>query len=132
MDAFLEHTRQRLEWAEADDITTELIAQVGRVHAVLSDERVSPHIAGLVAESQRDPAVAERFHANVVLPYREVTVRGLERAQASDQLRGDIDIALLADSLFAPMWFRLLLRAAPLDEFDPETHVRQLLDGAGA
>lgn len=131
MDAFIDHTAQALEWQPHDDIVEELVAQVRRVHGVLSNPRLAGHISGLVGEAQRDPEVADRFQRHVVAPYREVTIQGLERAQRRGDLSADADLALLADSLFAPLWFRLLLNAAPLAEFDPDTHVRQLLAGAG-
>lgn len=132
MDAFLAQMKLRLEWTQESDLETELIAQVTRVHSILLDERLGGHVAGLIGEAQRDPAVAEKFRQGVVLPYREVTLQGLSRAQQNHQLRDNTNIAHLADALFAPLWFRLLLQAAPLDEFDPSTHVRQLLTGASS
>lgn len=129
MDAFLGQMKIRLEWIQEGDLETELIAQVTRVHSILSDKRLGDHISGLIGEAQRDPAVAAKFRESVVLPYREVTLQGLNRAQHERQLREDTNIAHLADALFAPIWFRLLLQAAPLDEFDPATHVRQVLWG---
>lgn len=129
IDAFLEQAQPKLEWEDRGNLAEELIAQVTRVHAVLSDPQVAPHMVGLVAEAQRDPHVAERFRDTVVVPYREMTQQRLQAAQRRGDLDASANIGLLADALFAPLWFRLLIGAAPLDEFDPTAHVRQLLAG---
>jgi AcrR family transcriptional regulator len=130
LEAFLELTQPQLEWAEGEDLVDELRAQVARVLALLRDPGFAPHLKGLAAEVQLDAGLADEFRDRVALPYREMTLARLERAQQAGELRGDVDLTLLADALFAPMWFRLLVGPGPLDSFDPHRHVRQLMDGA--
>ena len=46
------------------------------------------------------------------------------------QLRADLDLEAFMDQLYAPLYFRLIIRHQPLDARLPRTLIRQALDGA--
>jgi hypothetical protein len=54
--------------------------------------------------------------------------RGVERGQ----IRPDVDIEILMDQLYAPLYYRLIVRHQPLGQTIAATLVRTLLDGARA
>jgi hypothetical protein len=56
----------------------------------------------------------------------------VERAKANGEFRRDTDAELLVDSIVGPIYFRLLLRFAPLTEAYGEALVEQVLRGARA
>ena len=72
-------------------------------------------IAGLIAAAQSDPALAQEFRSTLIGARRKVMSELLERGLARGELRQGIDIQLAMDLLNGPVWYRLLLRNAPLD-----------------
>src|SRR5215831_18286622 len=88
-----------------------------RVHVtaeVLADTTIGPHIAGLVGDTQGDPLLARELHHRLVAPARARHRELICAAQAQGELRADVDPDLVADTLFAPLWFRLLVTKAEL------------------
>jgi AcrR family transcriptional regulator len=69
-------------------------------------------LADLVGAVQHDPALAIEFQEKVYEPIRSGTLERVRRAQQSGVLR-TIDPDLVADLLFGPLWFRLLLMRVP-------------------
>ena len=53
----------------------------------------------------------------------------LERAVARGQLRPDVDIPTVMDELYAPLYWRLLMRHQPLDDALADELVRNTLEG---
>lgn len=86
-------------------------------------------LAGLIAEAQADPALADAFTSGFIESRREgvrrILRRGIERGEVSTEI--DVDVAI--DTLFGPMWYRLLMQSAPLDRNFARTLVRQLMQG---
>jgi len=131
-DAYLEILKEKIGWSETGDLARDLSEQLQRVLALLQDRKFGLPIANLVAEAQRDPALAATMKEKITVPYRQATLARLRAAQQRGDLSGTIDLDLFADALFAPAWMRLLLGAADLNAVDPARHVQQLLGGARA
>lgn len=79
---------------------------------LLQHPRYGRMLADLVAAAQHDPALAEGFHEKIYRPSRDGTLERIRQAQKAGELR-DIDPDLVADLLFGPLWFRLLLSQKP-------------------
>ncbi len=86
-------------------------------------------MADLIAEGQSDPAVARDLYDRHVAPRRAATVADVERGKAAGEFAADADAELLVDAIFAPFYYRLLLRSAPLTERYAEALVTQVLRG---
>lgn len=73
-------------------------------------------VAQLLAESQSDPEIGrvfrERFHYNRRAVVREV----MEEWRRSGEIDPDTNIEMLMDVLYAPVYMRLMVGHAPLDE----------------
>jgi AcrR family transcriptional regulator len=84
-------------------------------------------VAALMAEAQVDSGFARLFYEQLIghrrAALREVLARGMERGQ----LAPGRDLDLLLDLIYGPMWYRLLLGHAPLDD----DFIEQLLAGLG-
>ena len=73
-------------------------------------------MADLVAEGQSDPSILQELYERHIRQRRESTVKDIERGKASGEFPSDINAELLIDQIFAPVYYRLLLRVAPLTE----------------
>jgi AcrR family transcriptional regulator len=94
----------------------ELLSQVeGMVH-LLSVTQTGRTLADLIAEGRRDERVLESFRTDFLMPRRvrsrSIVSRELQRLQQPDAV--DPDIVL--DLLYGAIYFRLLVRHAPLDK----------------
>jgi hypothetical protein len=69
----------------------------------------------LIALGQEDSETSRRLRADFVEPRRLAAMRVLERALASGELTPGIDIAVLADALWGPIFHRLLVSHAAID-----------------
>jgi AcrR family transcriptional regulator len=68
-----------------------------------------------MAAAQNDPAFAESFRADWILPRRAEAKAIFERHREHGRLRKDVDLELLLDAMYGPIYFRLLAGHAPLD-----------------
>lgn len=68
-----------------------------------------------VAAAQSDPAFAESFRADWVLPRRAEAREIFQRHKDHGALDKDVDLELLLDAMYGPIYFRLLAGHADLD-----------------
>jgi AcrR family transcriptional regulator len=93
----------------------DLIARVRRTIALFRGPR-GRIIASLVGQAQSDPEIAEAYRQHLLGPRRAAMREAIQRAVDAGIYRPDIDFDLAMDVLFGPLYVRLLLRHAPLDE----------------
>jgi AcrR family transcriptional regulator len=84
----------------------------------------------LIAEGQSDPKILQELYEQHVSIRRAHTAADIERAKSRGEFRPDIDAELLVDQIIGPIYFRMLLRIAPLDQAFGEKLVDQVLSGA--
>src|SRR5947209_5928840 len=89
-------------------------------------------MAALMAEAQGDAEFARRLREKWVAARRAALRSILERGEARGELRRDLDLELVIDGLYGPMWYRLLNSHAPLDRAFAECLVEQLFAGIHA
>jgi AcrR family transcriptional regulator len=100
--------------------------------AVLAEPIGGRVVAGLVADLQHDPELAERYHHDVVPARRRAMLEALTRARERGELRADADVELAVDTLHGAVFYRLLLSGEPLDADFAEQLAQQVLDGLRA
>lgn len=91
-------------------------------------------VAQILAEGQGDPDVLREFRERFWYGRRAVVREVLEDARRLGEIRSDMDSELQMDMLYAPIYFRLLVRHLPLDKKFADTHcaaVMQMLAPAG-
>ncbi|MBZ9994915.1 TetR/AcrR family transcriptional regulator [Mesorhizobium sp. BH1-1-4] len=86
-------------------------------------------MAGLIAEGQSEPAILKELYQEHMWPSRAAAIAELERGKADGEFHPDINSELLVDAIIGPIYFRLLLRSAPLTEEYGEALVDQVLLG---
>ena len=104
-------------------------ALIGWLVAVLAAPTGGRVVAGLVADMQHDPALAEGFHREIVPARRRAMHDALERARARGEIRADADLDVAVDMLHGAVFYRLLLSGEPLDDDFAATLAAQVLAG---
>jgi AcrR family transcriptional regulator len=73
-------------------------------------------VAQIIAEGQSDPDILREWRARFYHSRREAVRAALETWKAEAKVQKDWDIEFIMDVLYAPIYQRLLLRHAPLDD----------------
>jgi AcrR family transcriptional regulator len=74
------------------------------------------HVASMLAAADSASELSKAFRNHFVLARRTEGKALLERAVADGIVRSDLDLEVALDILYGPVFFRLLLGHAPLDE----------------
>ena len=86
-------------------------------------------MADLIAEGQSEPAVLKELYDQHVSQRRAASVARVEQGKATGEFAPDTDAELLVDSIVGPIYFRMLLRYAPLTEAFGDALIDQVLRG---
>jgi len=86
-------------------------------------------VSELIAEGQSDPDILREFYEQHVSLRRAAAVEDIERGKATGEFSADTNPELLLDAMVAPLYYRLLLRFAPLTEKYGNDLIDQVLLG---
>lgn len=131
MDLYLEHAGRELRDPDTGDVAKDLKALVNAVVRLQTRTVAGPAFLGLIAEAQINPSSREAFLAEFAQRRREITRKVLRRAVERGQVRADIDLDLVIDTLGGAVTFRLLQGHAPLSPRFAGALVALVLEGAG-
>ncbi len=120
IDALIDQLDVNATWQDTGDFRADMADHIARFIAFLENPAYGPHVAALTAEALFDPAVAAIMFERISSPSRSAHRASMARAQAAGIVRDDIDPDLAIDLMYAPLWFRFLVRSVPLNEVDPE------------
>jgi AcrR family transcriptional regulator len=87
-------------------------------------------LADLIAAGQSEPAILQDLYEQHIKSRRAANAADIERGKAAGEFAADIDTGLLMDSIFSPIFLRLLLRHPPLTERYGDELIDQALRGA--
>lgn len=74
------------------------------------------HVTSMIASADPESELSRAFRNHFVLARRSEGKGWLARAVADGELRADLDLEAALDLLYGPLFFRLLMGHAPLDE----------------
>ncbi|WP_437678619.1 TetR/AcrR family transcriptional regulator [Sorangium sp. So ce131] len=74
------------------------------------------HVASMIAASEAESELSKAFRNHFVLARRAEGKELLARAIEQEEIRGDLDVEVALDLLYGPLFFRLLMGHAALDE----------------
>ncbi len=112
----LDMVEQIVEVPDLGDIRAELIALLDTAVQILGTTLMGRVMQGLASDLATDPALGRSFRERVV-GYRVSEVRRLlDRAVERGELRPGLDVDLVHELLFGPVYYRLLLSGGRLDE----------------
>ena len=72
-------------------------------------------VSRMMAAAEQDSEIAKVFRNQVILKSREEGRVLLVRAREAGDIRADVDIDVVLDAIYGPLFYRLLIGHAPLD-----------------
>lgn len=129
LEAFLSEVEADLAFPDTGSLREDLVAQVSALAHVLGQTSLGQMAVALLGEAQHDTQLAAAFRSGWLEPRRtvgrEVLIRAIKRAE----LRADLDLEVVLDGLYGPVYLRLLFGHGPLDRPTVEALVDQVLQG---
>ncbi len=116
LDVLLRGAAEGVTVHDTGDIAADLDAQMRQLIAYFRDTPAGRAIADLIAEAQRDAEIGEAFRRQWLAPRRAAAWTRLEVAQRRGEIRADLDLDLVMDMLYGPIYYRLMSGHAPLDD----------------
>jgi AcrR family transcriptional regulator len=114
LEAMREAVAQELPFPDTGDLRQDVTLQLRNFLTLLTGPRRCA-IKAFVAAAQTDPEVSETFGSVWVSPRRQYAKKCLEKYRGVS-LRDDVDLDLVLDMLYGPLYYRLLIKHAPLSE----------------
>src|SRR3954464_6055011 len=106
-EALREAVAHEVPFPETGDLAIDIELQLQNFIALLNG-RLGRALKAFVGAAQSDPEVAAAFLEEWVKPRRKEARTVLERYQTQGQIDPEVDLDLVLDLLYGPMYFRLL------------------------
>jgi len=114
-EGLLERFHESIEFDDALPVREALTLQVDALVTLLRDTAAGELVRHLLAAAASDREVGVAMVDQWLEPRRERAAHHLERGIAQGVVRADIDVTVVVDVLFAPVYHRLVWGHAPLD-----------------
>jgi AcrR family transcriptional regulator len=114
LEAHAEQAAQRNPIPDTGDLRGDLRAIAASFSQNLGDTAVGRVCVQLIGEAQVDEAFADAYREVFVTQRRAAVRELLERARARGEVAAGVDTELALDMFFGPIWYRRLVRHAPL------------------
>jgi AcrR family transcriptional regulator len=129
-DALARHAQAVVPGRDTGSFTGDLAAFFTDSFAGLESEVLADRLRQIVAEAQHDEHVA-RVLADFTAVRRAALRALLERGRTAGELAADADLDMLVDMAYGVLYYRLLVRHAPLDEKAARSLAAELTRSAG-
>lgn len=124
IEAFLVALAPRLDVApETASAVADLRAHVHHAASIYRG-RTGQLLRELIALGQEDAETSRVLRTDFVAPRHSLAIRLLGRAQQAGEVAADVDLEVLADALWGPIFHRLLVSRMPIDR----AYIDKLLD----
>jgi AcrR family transcriptional regulator len=131
MDAFLASTTPEVEFRDTGSVREDFRRQLRSVVRVLTGPR-GRLISALIASGQMDAELGEAYLARWQTIQRTEARQALERGIARGELSKEADLELMLDALYGPLYYRLLIKHAPLTQSYADALVELVFAGLEA
>jgi AcrR family transcriptional regulator len=129
LDGFFSIVSPTIDVALTGDLAADLATQAESIVALFRDTRTGPVLAGLIAEAQSDPDLAEALRTRWLDPRREAGAVVLRAAKQNGEIRADVDTTMVLDQIYGAIYIRLLLGHAPMPDGMATAMIRNLMAG---
>jgi AcrR family transcriptional regulator len=126
-DAYILDATEHFTPTDHGDLATDLRDHLRQLATFLSRPDSNAAFRALAGQAQHEPAVAERFRADVMRPQRDRDRQPFLRARKRGQLPARYDTELAIDQLTGPMYQRILLTGQGLPPAYTNRLVKDLL-----
>jgi len=124
LDAFLAEFQGQQPRPDTGSLRGDLLAALRAWIRSVTRTSAGPILAGLIAEAQRDPELAQAWRERVIEQLRIQHRTLLDRAVARGEIAADTDYEVVLDVLFGAAYHRLLQGHQPLTD----VFARQVVD----
>jgi AcrR family transcriptional regulator len=128
IEAFREAIAPELPLRNTGTLREDLTSQLRNFSRVLSGQG-GRMLRSFVVAGMSDPDVAAAFRSTWSAPRRAEAKQMLRQKQVSRQLREDVDLDLLLDLLYAPLYYRFLVKNEAPSQKYAEAVVELLTQG---
>jgi AcrR family transcriptional regulator len=108
-DAFASSTSRTLHFPDTGSVYTDLSQQMRRVVKIFRSRR-GRIVSAMLGGGQSDRELITAFRERFLWPRRREAYATLRQAIQRGELRKDVDMDLLLDSLYGPIYMRFLIR----------------------
>jgi len=115
IDSFVSAVGKELRFPSAGPVLESIREQMKR-WAPIFRSPLGQIVVTVIGAGQSEPEILEAFRAHWVEPRRIEARRLLRQAMRRGEIRADLDPNTILDLLYGPLYLRLLLKHAPLDE----------------
>jgi AcrR family transcriptional regulator len=115
-DAFASSTTRKLHFPDTGSVRADMSQQMRQVIKIFRSRR-GRILAAILAAGQSDADLITAFRERFMRPRRQEAYATLRRGILRGELRKGIDLDLLLDSLYGPIYMRFLIRH---DELTPD------------
>jgi AcrR family transcriptional regulator len=115
IDCFVSAVGEELRFPSAGPVLNSIHEQMKR-WAPIFRSPLGQIVVTVIGAGQSEPEILEAFRAHWVEPRRIEARRLLRQAMKRGEIRDDLDPDAVLDLLYGPLYLRLLLKHAPLDE----------------
>ena len=126
-DAFASSTGRKLNFPDTGSVFTDMNQQMRQVVKIFRSPR-GRILSAILAAGQSDRNVISAFRERFMKPRRQEAYATIGRGIERGELRANVDMDLLLDSLYGPIYMRFLIRH---DKLTPEfvDHLCELVLG---
>jgi AcrR family transcriptional regulator len=129
MEAFAQQTANIIDVPDTGNLRDDLLTFVRASFVVHKTMKFGATMANLVAAIQTDSTLAIAFREQFIAQRRIAVGQIFKQAMKRGELAKNVDLEMAIDGVYAPIFYRLLVGHAPLNEEFAETLVKQLLSG---
>lgn len=115
MDGFLSAASSRLPVPDTGSVFEDVRLHAANVSRFMTSQEGNI-IKELIAHGQFDSGLAEALRARYIFPRRNEASGLIERGIRRGELKEDLDIDLCIDLIYGPIFYRLLVTGAAIDE----------------
>ncbi len=115
MDGFLSTVSSEVPFPHTGYAREDIRLHMRRLTEAFSG-KIGRTVAALIAEGQADPELAEALRSRWLSVRRAEAREILELGIESGELRGDLDPEVAVDVIYGPIYYRMLVGHAPLDQ----------------
>ncbi len=130
-EGFLDAVSQHLAWKSLGSARETLLGHAVALMELFTKTTFGCTIRRVIADGQSNSELMQAFVDNFVTPRRSTAKTVLEEMQRNGELHPAVDLDVLLEMVFDPIYVRLLTRHAPLDEAFLVKLVDMTLAGAG-
>ncbi len=129
LDGFLDRVHHSLAIPENASTVEALEYQLDELIKLFRDTSCGPIMRALASEIESEPELAKAVRERWLGPRRAVAAEVIRTGIDRGELRPDLDLGVVLDQLYGPLYYRLIFGHEPLPPTLAHTIVRQLLAG---